>query len=97
MDLYTRQEAADYLKVNQSTIKYYITKDLLPAFKKGKQWLILEVDLKNFENSDWFINRKAGPPTKYSEDNPRHKKFVDNKLHQRRKREQKRLEGNKDT
>lgn len=92
MDLYTRQEAAKYLKVTESTIKYYINKELIPAFKKGNLWLILESDLKSFENSDWYINRKAGPKTKYSEDNPRHKKFIDNRRYCRNNRARKRLE-----
>lgn len=96
MDLYTRQEAADYLKVNESTIKYYITKELLPAFKKGKQWLILETDLKSFENSDWFINRKPGARTNYPIGDPRFKKIVAHNLRSRKKPEQKRLEANAD-
>lgn len=65
---------------------------MLPAFKKGKQWLILENDLKSFENSDWFINRKAGPKTIYAVDEPRHKRIVAHNRRRRENREQKRLE-----
>lgn len=75
-NLFTRNEAAEYLGVSASAVKVYITQNRLPAFKKGKTWLFQEEDLKTFKESEWFQTRKPGAPRKYSDDTPRLHLFV---------------------
>lgn len=74
MDLSTRVEAGAYLNVSPSAVLHYIYTKRLPAIKKGKTWLILEKDLEEFKNSEWFQTRKPGnkgKTSKYSDDMPR--------------------------
>lgn len=70
---YTRKQAALYLGVNLPQVKYYIEKNLLPAFKSDKIWLFRESDLKAFKESDWFQNKNKvkSRGSKYSADMPR--------------------------
>ena len=42
----------------------------MPAFKKGKTWLIKEPELEVFKQSEWFKNRSPGR-LKYPDDMPR--------------------------
>ncbi len=67
--LFTCAEACQYLGVSRSTVNLYITKNHLPAFRKGRAWLIFESDLKAFKESEWFqVSRheRPGAPQKTS-------------------------------
>ncbi len=44
-EVYTLQEAADYLKVSYSSMLRWVTKGTFPAFKVGKFWRIYGRDL----------------------------------------------------
>lgn len=47
-NLYTVREVAKYLGIKEATVRMYITKKQLPAAKMGREWRILESDLKTF-------------------------------------------------
>ena len=47
-NLYTVREVAKYLGIKEATVRMYITKKQLAAVKMGREWRILESDLKKF-------------------------------------------------
>ena len=90
MDVYTRVEAAEYLKVSPSAVHHYITDKRLAAFKKGKTWLIWASDLEQFQKSEWFQNRQPGlksqrgEKSKYPVDMPRRHLFEHHRKKEKR-------------
>ena len=48
MELYSVKEVADILDMNPETIKRYIHREELRAYKIGREWRIKESDLKEF-------------------------------------------------
>ncbi|MEM9302458.1 MAG: helix-turn-helix domain-containing protein [Pseudomonadota bacterium] len=55
--LFTVHDAADLLKVKESTVRSLINEKRLRAIKVGKEWRIAEVDLLAFLNE----NANRGP------------------------------------
>ena len=47
-NLYTVREVAKYLGIKEATVRMYITKKQLAAVKMGREWRVLESDLKTF-------------------------------------------------
>ncbi len=58
--LLTVHDAADLLKVKESTVRSLINEKRLRAVKVGKEWRIAEVDLLAFLNE----NANRGPDTR---------------------------------
>lgn len=52
MKNYTTQEVSELLKLEAETIREYIRSGKLKAWKAGKEWRILEDDLKEFIDSN---------------------------------------------
>ena len=50
--LLTVHEAADLLRIKESTVRSLINNKQLRAVKVGKEWRIAEVDLVNFLNAN---------------------------------------------
>ena len=55
--LLTVHEAADLLKIKESTVRSLINNKQLRAVKVGKEWRIAQVDLENFLNAN--ANRES--------------------------------------
>ena len=51
--LLTIREVADYLQVDEKTIRRWIATGDLNAFKLGRQWRVAERDLQNFLRERW--------------------------------------------
>ena len=51
--LLTIREVADYLQVDEKTIRRWIEARDLSAFKLGRQWRVAEKDLRRFLNERW--------------------------------------------
>lgn len=43
--VFTPQEAADYLKINPRVLESYLRKDVIPARKVGRQWRVSKLAL----------------------------------------------------
>lgn len=56
MELYTVTEISEILKLDVETIRRYIYKEELKAFKIGNSWRIKEEDLKVFIEKSSNIN-----------------------------------------
>jgi excisionase family DNA binding protein len=48
ISFYYLDEVADYFKVNERTVRRWITSGKLEAMKWGGRWLIAESDIKEF-------------------------------------------------
>ncbi len=55
----TTKEAADILKISVRQVQTLINQKRLPAVKKGRDWFVLESDLKLVEE-----RKKTGRPPK---------------------------------
>ncbi len=51
--LLTIPDVADLCRVNKKTVRRWIGRHELPAFKLGRQWRIAERDLRRFLNERW--------------------------------------------
>jgi len=51
--LLTIREVADYLQVDEKTIRRWIATGDLNAFKLGRQWRVAEKELQNFLRERW--------------------------------------------
>ena len=51
--LFTIAEVADRLRVDQKTVRRWISTKALGAFKLGRQWRISEQDLRRFLQMRW--------------------------------------------
>lgn len=60
MKLYSVKEVADILDMNTETIKRYIHKEELKAYKIGREWRIEESDLKEFLFKESNIRKGEG-------------------------------------
>ena len=60
MKLYSVKEVADILDMNPETIKRYIHKKELKAYKIGREWRIKESDLKEFLFKESNIRKGEG-------------------------------------
>ncbi len=65
--LITTHEAAERLGVNQSRIRQLIIAKQLPAKKFGRDWMIEEDDVENFDEH----RRGAGRPATVSKKHPK--------------------------
>ena len=63
--MYTVHEAAELLKVKESTLRSLINDKQLRAVKVGKEWRIAEIDLTEFlnEHANREPHRSEGPDT----------------------------------
>lgn len=60
MKLYSVKEVADILDMNPETIKRYIHREELKAYKVGREWRIKESDLEEFVFSESNIRKGEG-------------------------------------
>lgn len=60
MKLYSVKEVADILDMNPETIKRYIYKKELKAYKIGREWRIKVSDLEEFVFSESNIRKGEG-------------------------------------
>ena len=60
MKLYSVKEVADILDMNPETIKRYIHKEELKAYKVGREWRIKVSDLEEFVFSESNIKKGEG-------------------------------------
>ena len=58
MKVLTTKEAGEALGINDSRVRQLILEGRLPAIKHGRDWIIMEKDLKK------VANRKPGRPKK---------------------------------
>lgn len=60
MKLYSVKEVADILDMNPETIKRYIHREELKAYKVGREWRIKVSDLEEFVFSESNIKKGEG-------------------------------------
>ena len=60
MKLYSVKEVADILDMNPETIKRYIHREELKAYKVGREWRIKVSDLEEFVFSESNIRKDEG-------------------------------------
>ena len=60
MKLYSVKEVADILDMNPETIKRYIHREELKAYKVGREWRIKVSDLEEFVFSESNIRKGGG-------------------------------------
>ena len=60
MKLYSVKEVADILDMNPETIKRYIHREELKAYKVGREWRIKVSDLEEFVFSESNIRKGEG-------------------------------------
>ena len=60
MKLYSVKEVADILDMNPETIKRYIHREELKAYKVGREWRIKVSDLEKFVFSESNIRKDEG-------------------------------------